>query len=167
MNDLLKNKLKSYSFWVSLASAMLLLMQTIGRPLGLVIDESTYMSIVNSVLGVFVVLGIVSHPAQNLLKNSTQTTDVVSDKNVENDEANDTKNSDIIAKNNAKSTENNNFVAKMDNIVVNAEGVEIDSKSNSNSCETDVDADENYNVDSDSAQRISKAKQDFISSCIN
>lgn len=70
MSITLKNRIKSYSFWVSLASAILLLVQTVGRPLGLVIDEATYMSIVNSVLGVFVVLGIVSHPAQSLLKSS-------------------------------------------------------------------------------------------------
>ena len=69
MNSTLKNRLKSYSFWVSLASAILLLVQAIGKPLGLVINEEIYMSIVNSVLGVFVVLGIISHPAQNLLTN--------------------------------------------------------------------------------------------------
>ena len=66
----IKTKLKTYSFWVSLASAILLLVQTIGRPLGLIIDETLYMSIVNSVLGVFVVLGIVSHPSQSLVSKS-------------------------------------------------------------------------------------------------
>ena len=66
MSEDLKEKLKSYRFWVSLASAVLLLVQAIGGPLGLTVDEETYMSIVNSALGVFVVLGIISHPAQNL-----------------------------------------------------------------------------------------------------
>ncbi len=74
MSEKLKNRLKNYSFWVSLASAILLLVQAIGKPLGLVINEEIYMSIVNSVLGVFVVLGIISHPAQNLT-NSTQNTE--------------------------------------------------------------------------------------------
>ena len=72
-----KQRLKTYSFWVSLASAILLLVQTIGRPLGLVIDEALYMSVVNSVLGVFVVLGIISHPSQNLLTNKEGLTDEV------------------------------------------------------------------------------------------
>ena len=74
MSETLKNRLKSYSFWVSLASAVLLLVQAIGKPLGLVINEEIYMSIVNSVLGVFVVLGIISHPAQNLLGSKTDQT---------------------------------------------------------------------------------------------
>lgn len=67
MNLSIKARIKSYSFWVSLASAILLLVQAVGKPLGLVINEEIYMSIVNSVLGVFVVLGIISHPAQNLV----------------------------------------------------------------------------------------------------
>lgn len=71
------DKIKSYSFWVSLASAILLLVQTIGRPLGLAIDEALYMSVVNSVLGVFVVLGIVSHPSQNLISKDKSMTDNV------------------------------------------------------------------------------------------
>ncbi len=69
MSAKFKNRLKNYSFWVSLASAILLLVQAIGKPLGLVINEEIYMSIVNSVLGVFVVLGIITHPAQNLINN--------------------------------------------------------------------------------------------------
>ena len=76
MSETLKNRLKSYSFWVSLASAVLLLVQAIGKPLGLVINEEIYMSIVNSVLGVFVVLGIISHPAQNLLGSKTDQTTI-------------------------------------------------------------------------------------------
>lgn len=75
MSEDLKEKLKSYRFWVSLASAVLLLVQAIGGPLGLSVDEETYMSIVNSVLGVFVVLGIISHPAQNLFAKNKETAD--------------------------------------------------------------------------------------------
>ena len=75
MSEDLKEKLKSYRFWVSLASAILLLVQAIGGPLGLSVDEETYMSIVNSALGVFVVLGIISHPAQNLFAKNKETAD--------------------------------------------------------------------------------------------
>ena len=75
MSEDLKEKLKSYRFWVSLASAVLLLVQAIGGPLGLSVDEETYMSIVNSALGVFVVLGIISHPAQNLFAKNKETAD--------------------------------------------------------------------------------------------
>ncbi len=52
-------KINTYGFWVSLASAMLILVQAVGRPLGLEMDEEVYMSVINSVLGVFVLVGIV------------------------------------------------------------------------------------------------------------
>ena len=54
---------KTYSFWLGLSSAVLLLIQSIGEPLGLKINEAQYMAIVNAILGVFVVLGIISNPA--------------------------------------------------------------------------------------------------------
>ena len=72
MSQSIKNRLKTYSFWVSLASAVLLLIQSVGKPLGLVLNEELYMSIVNSVLGVFVVLEIISHPAQTLVENKDE-----------------------------------------------------------------------------------------------
>ena len=119
MSSALKNRLKNYSFWVSLASAILLLVQAIGKPLGLVINEEIYMSIVNSVLGVFVVLGIISHPAQNLISSSSSTNvDTVNEKETE-------------ASDSLKSVEINN-----------------DNKSNSANCENVVNVVENNDVKS-------------------
>lgn len=115
MSVKLKNRLKNYSFWVSLASAVLLLVQAVGKPLGLVINEEIYMSIVNSVLGVFVVLGIITHPAQNLINNMEkeeqmeqenqveQENFVVEQEKVENEtksDCADSQNADNVAKNN-------------------------------------------------------------------
>lgn len=151
MNDLLKNKLKSYSFWVSLASAVLLLVQTIGRPLGLVIDESTYMSIVNSVLGVFVVLGIISHPAQNLLKNSSQ-------KTISESENIDLKETEGIAK-------NEDITANNCDIATKNKGIVIDSKSDSNASKVNAYVDEDCNLTDNSRRKIAKAKQDFMNTC--
>mgnify|MGYP002520970568 CR=1 FL=1 len=151
MNDLLKNKLKSYSFWVSLASAVLLLVQTIGRPLGLVIDESTYMSIVNSVLGVFVVLGIISHPAQNLLKNSSQKT-ISESENV------DFEKTESI-------TQNEDIVANKCDIVAKNKEIVIDSKSDSDASKVDAYVDEDYNLTNNSRQKVEKAKQEFMNIC--
>mgnify|MGYP000089753381 CR=1 FL=1 len=114
MSVKLKNRLKNYSFWVSLASAVLLLVQAVGKPLGLVINEEIYMSIVNSVLGVFVVLGIITHPAQNLINNMEkeeqmeqenqvkQENFVVEQEKVENEtksDCTDSQNADNVAKN--------------------------------------------------------------------
>jgi len=68
----LKERFKTYSFWFAILSAVFLLIQAIGEPLGLKINEDTYMSIVNSVLGIFVVLGIISDPTD---KNESEETE--------------------------------------------------------------------------------------------
>ena len=60
----LKERSKAYSFWFAILSALFLLIQAIGEPLGLVISEETYMSVINSLLGIFVVLGIISDPTK-------------------------------------------------------------------------------------------------------
>ncbi|MBQ7977225.1 MAG: hypothetical protein IJ301_01310 [Clostridia bacterium] len=103
-----KNRLKTYSFWVSLASAILLLVQSVGKPLGLVLNEEIYMSIVNSVLGVFVVLGIISHPAQTLIENKNENEDdyIVSKKMDDN--------ATIENKSDSANRENNAVVAETD-----------------------------------------------------
>jgi len=68
-------QLKSYSFWLGISSALLLLVQAIGEPLGLEINEEAYMSIINAVLGVFVVLGIISNPASQKTTNTENKTE--------------------------------------------------------------------------------------------
>lgn len=137
----IKSRLKSYSFWVSLASAILLLVQTVGRPLGLVIDETTYMSIINSVLGVFVVLGIISHPGQTLINNANATS---ADSEVEaNSQNQKTKNKSVTndALSNSKTTQNaTSGSSNLTNISME------DSKSNSQISSTDDNTDENCEI---------------------
>lgn len=58
-----KNQIKSYSFWLAVASACLLLLQAVGKPLGLNVNEDMYMSVVNAILGVFVLFGIIAPTA--------------------------------------------------------------------------------------------------------
>ena len=65
-------KYKSFSFWLSLFSAILILIQSVLKPLGLQISEDVYMSIVNSLLGIFVVLGFISKPQDDETKNFTE-----------------------------------------------------------------------------------------------
>ncbi len=63
MKPYLKKKLKSYSFWLSILSALFLVVQLVGKPLGFVISEESYMSIINSILGILTVFGIISKPS--------------------------------------------------------------------------------------------------------
>lgn len=69
----LKERCKSYSFWLAIASAVFLLIQAIGKPLGLEVSEEVYMSIINAVLGIFVVFGIISDPTKNIEEAQTDT----------------------------------------------------------------------------------------------
>lgn len=58
---MVKNKrYENYGMWVSIASAVLLILQT----LDVGIDAGKYNTIVNAVLGILVALGILSNPSQ-------------------------------------------------------------------------------------------------------
>lgn len=54
----LKKRLRNYGLWVSVASLVLLLLNSFG----VVIDESKYNGIVNAILAILVLLGILNNP---------------------------------------------------------------------------------------------------------
>ena len=58
----LKQKVKTYSFWISLISAVLIVVRIIGEHFGWFINESLIMDIVTGVCGILVLLGILSSP---------------------------------------------------------------------------------------------------------
>lgn len=144
MKDSLKDKIKSYSFWVSLASAILLLVQTVGKSLGLLIDESTYMSVVNSVLGIFVVLGIISHPSQTLLQQSNTDIDEI----------------DETVKKGDTQKEQPTTVSL---VVEHESGVGvIDSACSCDDDQAEVDVYANCDLNEKSKEKVEKAKKDFM-----
>lgn len=58
----LKNKVKNYGFWMSLTGAVILMLQTFGNYCGFSINSVAIESIITSICGVLVVLGIISNP---------------------------------------------------------------------------------------------------------
>lgn len=60
----MNNKFKSYTFWVSLSSALVILVQSIAQLFGFSFETSIVENIIMAVCGVLVVLGIVNKPAQ-------------------------------------------------------------------------------------------------------
>lgn len=66
----IKEKMKSYSFWMSLTSAVILVIKLIGQKYGFVIDDGFISDLVTSLCGVFVILGIIVLPTN---KNSSET----------------------------------------------------------------------------------------------
>jgi len=57
----LKNRIKTYAFWVALSSAIVILLQSIGKLFGFEVESSTIENVIMSICGVLVVLGIVSN----------------------------------------------------------------------------------------------------------
>lgn len=61
----MKNKFKSYTFWLALVGAVIILINTLGTTFGFGVDEVAITSIATAVLGIFVTLGIVHKDSKN------------------------------------------------------------------------------------------------------
>lgn len=68
----LKDKIKSYSFWVSLASAIILILKVLGSRFGFTVDESMVSDFFTAICSILVLLGIIVIPQSG---NQTQTKD--------------------------------------------------------------------------------------------
>lgn len=59
----LKDKIKSYSFWVSIASAVILILKVLGNRFGFVVDESMVSDIFTALCSILVLMGIIVLPS--------------------------------------------------------------------------------------------------------
>ena len=63
----IKDKIKSYSFWVSLASAVILILKVLGNRFGFTVDETMVSDLFTALCSILVLLGIIVVPSnQNL-----------------------------------------------------------------------------------------------------
>lgn len=71
-----KVRIANKNFWMAMIPAVLLLIQAIGAPLGLVLDfgelGNQLLAIVNAVFAVLAILGIVNDPTTNGMSDSKQ-----------------------------------------------------------------------------------------------
>jgi len=71
-----KVRIANKDFWMAMIPAVLLLIQSIGAPLGLVLDfgelGNQLLAIVNAVFAVLAILGIVNDPTTNGMGDSKQ-----------------------------------------------------------------------------------------------
>lgn len=75
-------KIRSYSFWVSLTSAIVILLQSFGKILGFEIENSKIENLIMAICGVLVVFGVVVMPNNNsneTFPEETETDDVESE----------------------------------------------------------------------------------------
>lgn len=73
----MKQKLKNYSFWISVTGAVLLLVNNLGKIFGFNVDNQAVYSIVDGVCGVLVVFGVLTMNKSKKEDASTQTTDTL------------------------------------------------------------------------------------------
>lgn len=59
----LKDRIKTYSFWVSLSSAIFLLLKLLGQQFNFNVDEGLFSDIFTTLCGILVILGIIAPPA--------------------------------------------------------------------------------------------------------
>lgn len=71
----MKNKIKKYSFGVSLSGAIVVLVQSVGRMMGFIANVDLISNIVMAVAGILVVFGVVSAPTEEELKNTKKEND--------------------------------------------------------------------------------------------
>lgn len=80
----LREKIKSYSFWVSLASAVILILKVLGSRFGFQVDETMISDLFTALCSILVLLGIIVVPQQkqatNLPQENQHVQEVVSDK---------------------------------------------------------------------------------------
>ena len=88
----IKDKIKSYSFWVSLASAVILILKVLGNRFGFTVDETMVSDLFTALCSILVLLGIIVVPnntnnqpniqkdtANSLINNIEQTQDCLDD----------------------------------------------------------------------------------------
>lgn len=64
----IKDKLKSYNFWITLVSAIILLLQVFGEKFNFRIDSTFIIDVTTALCSIFVVLGIISVPKAKTTK---------------------------------------------------------------------------------------------------
>lgn len=69
----IKKILKTYTFWLAVASGLFLLVQFACKCFGFEISREGYMSAINGILGVFVMAGILIAPPEKNEDETTQT----------------------------------------------------------------------------------------------
>ena len=94
----MKDKLKSYSFWMSVAGGVVLVLNNLGVAFGFAIESETVIQIVDSVCGVLILFGIITMPKTEANENESNLSFEQNDNEIvdnQHEEQKDIKNDDI------------------------------------------------------------------------
>ncbi len=133
----LAERIKTYNFWVSLSSAIFLIIKVLGTQIGFNVDESLFSDLITSICSILVILGIIVPPKYPETKLKTET--VSQNDNISN--VNDNQNIENLS---TETTEQNKTIDKIEStnnsIICNDE--------NKDNVIVDVDLDSaNINID--------------------
>ena len=78
---IMKNKLKSYKFWMAVLGGVIVLINTLGAVFNFKVNEIAITSIFTAILGIFVILGFVDKDNEKKAQ-----TDLTNDEQTEQDE---------------------------------------------------------------------------------
>ena len=76
----LKLKVKSYSFWVSLASAIILILKLVGQKFGFTVDEGLISDLFTSLCAILVIMGIIVVPSASNIESKAENTEKLKEK---------------------------------------------------------------------------------------
>lgn len=77
----LKTKVKSYSFWVSLASAVILILKLVGQKFGFSVDEGLISDLFTSLCAILVITGIIVVPSSSSIEQKVVDDKIISCEN--------------------------------------------------------------------------------------
>lgn len=156
----LKTKVKSYSFWVSLASAVILILKLVGQKFGFAVDEGLISDLFTSLCAILVLMGIIVVPSPSSLEQKNNSSSVadkiltndiciknnIADNNLKNDTTEILKPAEIVdEKNNNENSQNNENEVKTETI----QNVICEALNNLNNCETVIISSDNIDKNLD------------------
>lgn len=77
----MKNKIKSYSFWMSVSAAAMLVVNNIGKHFGFYLDNEIVAEIVDSICGVLILFGVLTMTKDDNKSSEEQVENLTSDEN--------------------------------------------------------------------------------------
>lgn len=82
----LKDRIKTYNFWVSLSSAIFLFLKVIGNQVGFKVSETMFSDLITSLCGILVILGIIVPPSYKTVETQNSSTTKPTDSKSSHDE---------------------------------------------------------------------------------
>ena len=112
----IKDKIKSYSFWVSLASAVILILKILGNRFGFTVDETMVSDLFTALCSVLVLLGIIVVPVNQSYNTQQEQNKIENPKNNLDVEYTESESIDSNNINSNQITESQNKFIVLDNI---------------------------------------------------